>query len=148
MTPRLFGKLPAHGDFVARGCSLEDRTALDGWLTGSLADAQVRFGPAFADRFDAALPWRGEGEGSVALITASQDAAGRRYPLVLFASMVDENMLFAAIADRWDADRLFATLPVGPAAPIDRWSDADGGRSLAGPQPPGIVVAMLESAGA
>ncbi len=151
MTPRLFGKLPAHGDFVARGCSPQERAALDAWLTASLAEAQGRFGAAFADRFDAALPWRGRsdggtGQGAGAVIAASQDATGRRYPIVLFAADIGEDLLFDAIAGRWDADRLIAGAGAGPAAPIDRWSDADGRRSLDGPRPPRIVTAMLESA--
>jgi type VI secretion system ImpM family protein len=145
---RLFGKLPAHGDFVVRGCSAADSAAIDAWLTASLAAAQQRFGPAFADRFDAALPWRGEGAGSVAVIAASQDAAGRRYPLVLVSAAIagPEEMVYAAIVERWDADRLIAAAGTAPAAPIARWTAADG-RSLDGAQPPTIVTAMLERAG-
>ncbi|USU03432.1 type VI secretion system-associated protein TagF [Sphingomonadaceae bacterium OTU29LAMAA1] len=149
VTALLFGKLPAHGDFIARGCSPEERACLDGWLTASLADAQGRFRADFAERFDTALPWRGEGVGSIGVIAASQDAAGRRYPLVLLCAAAGEieDLVYAAIAERWDADRLVAAAGVGPATPIDRWSAPDANRALNGAQPPTIVTAMLESAG-
>ncbi len=150
VTAVLFGKLPAHGDFVARGCSPDERAALDTWLTASLAEAQGRYGADFAGRFDTALPWRGEGVGTVGVIAASQDAAGRRYPLVLLcaAPVEVEDLVYTAIAERWDADRLVAAAGIGPVAPIDRWSAANTGRALDGPQPPTIVTAMLEDAGA
>lgn len=149
MTARLFGKLPAHGDFVARGCTASDQASLDTWLTASLAAAQDRFGGEFADRFDAALPWQGRGTGAVGVIAASQDATGRRYPLVLICAAADdiEGLVYAAIAERWDADRLAATAGAGSASSIERWISADRGVSLDGETPIGIVTAMLETAG-
>ena len=47
--PILFGKLPAHGDFVARGIDAAGRAELDDWLSASLADARAALGEAFAE---------------------------------------------------------------------------------------------------
>ncbi len=150
MTARLFGKLPAHGDFVARGCTSAEQASLDAWLTASLADAQARFGAGFADRFDVALPWQGSGPGAVGVIAASQDAAGRRYPLVLICAAADdlEGLIYAAVTERWDADRLAETAGAGPSSSIERWVSADHTASLVGATPAGIVTAMLEDADA
>jgi type VI secretion system ImpM family protein len=149
VTARLFGKLPAHGDFVARGCTPVEQASLDTWLTASLADAQDRFGGEFADRFDAALPWKGRGAGAVGVIAASQDAAGRRYPLVLVCAAANdiEGLIYAAIGDRWDADRLAAAAGAGPSSSIECWTSANGPHLLAGDMPVDIVTAMLERAG-
>jgi len=149
VTPRLFGKLPAHGDFVARGCTSVEQASFDAWLTASLADAQDRFGGEFVDRFDAALPWKGCGAGAVGVIAASQDAAGRRYPLLLVCAASDdiEDLIYAAIAERWDADRLATMAGVGPSSSIERWESADRAMSLDGDMPVDIVTAMLETVG-
>ncbi len=149
MTARLFGKLPAHGDFVSRGCTPVEQAGLDAWLTASLADAQDRFGGEFVDRFDAALPWKGYGAGAVGMIAASQDAAGRRYPLLLVCAATDdiEDMIYAAIAERWDVDRLATTAGAGPSSSIERWESADRAMSLDGDMPVDIVTAMLETVG-
>lgn len=148
MTARLFGKLPAHGDFVARGCTPAEQASLDAWLTASLADAHDRFGANFADRFDAALPWYGSGSGAVGVIAASQDAAGRHYPVVLICAEAEdvEGLIYAAIAERWDADRLAAAAGAGPSSSIERWTSAGRTASLDGETPVGIVTAMLENA--
>ncbi|MES3151746.1 type VI secretion system-associated protein TagF [Sphingomonas faeni] len=152
---RLFGKLPAHGDFVARGVTPSEQASLDTWLTTSLAAAQARFGVGgggdFVDRFDAALPWQGSGPGTIGVIAASQDASGRRYPLVLLCAAADDidGLIYAAIVDRWDADRLAAAAGNGadPAASIERWVSHDGAASLDGATPIDIVTAMLERVG-
>ena len=53
----VFGKLPAHGDFVSRGLSDAAREAWDSWATAALE--RLRDGhPDFEDAHDAAAPWR------------------------------------------------------------------------------------------
>ena len=60
LVPGLFGKLPAHGDFVDRGWPTETVAALDAWLTGGVAHvrAGVDGDSAFADRLSAAPMWQ------------------------------------------------------------------------------------------
>ncbi|WP_089929164.1 type VI secretion system-associated protein TagF [Caulobacter sp. UNC279MFTsu5.1] len=85
-----FGKLPSHGDFVARGLSGPDRDAWDAWASAGLAQARTALGADFEARHDAAPPLRfafgpgpfGEGWRTGAL-APSIDSAGRRFIIVL-----------------------------------------------------------------
>ena len=161
MTLRLFGKLPAHGDFVARGCSAEERASLDAWLTASMDEAQRRFGSSFAERFDIAQPWVGMGpdaagviaasQDAAGVIAASQDAAGRRYPLILLGGAAEglDDLVYSAIADRWDADRVVAAMTeatTGASGSVKRWTSLDGQDARDDAYPLDIVSAMLSSA--
>ncbi|EGI55397.1 hypothetical protein SUS17_1822 [Sphingomonas sp. S17] len=148
MTARLFGKLPAHGDFVVRGCSGEERARLDAWLTASMEQAQQRFGTAFAERFDGAHPWIGTGPGAGGIIAASQDMAGRRYPLILLREESEglDDLVYAAIAERWDADRVMEAMGTGPSGSVTRWTSLDGRMARDDAYPLDIVTAMLSSA--
>jgi type VI secretion system protein ImpM len=93
LTPRAafaFGKLPTHGDFVARGLSGSDRDAWDAWASAGLAQARTVLGADFEARHDTAPPLRfsfgpgpfGEGWRTGAL-APSIDATGRRFVIVL-----------------------------------------------------------------
>jgi type VI secretion system protein ImpM len=154
----IFGKMPAHGDFVARGWSGAERDALDAWLSASLAEAGASFGADFEVRFDSAPPWRcAVPAGAMA---ASQDGAGRRFPLFVAlrgrvgeaASAQCEELLYAAIGQRWDVDRLAATLDgVAPDEDGDAeprwWTEGGEGfapKALDGERPPHLLTAMLE----
>jgi type VI secretion system protein ImpM len=90
--PRVFafGKLPAHGDFVSRGLAADEREAWDAWSSAGLEAARADLGDTFEARHDTAPPVRfafgpgafGGGWNTGAL-TASIDAAGRRFIVVL-----------------------------------------------------------------
>ena len=45
--PFLFGKLPAHGDFVARGLTPDAQAAWDDWASAGLERAMSELGEAF-----------------------------------------------------------------------------------------------------
>jgi len=87
-----FGKLPTHGDFVARGLSPDEREAWDAWSSASLEQARTDLGEGFEVRHDQAPPVRfvfgpgrfGAGWRAGAL-APSIDAAGRRFVIVLGA---------------------------------------------------------------
>lgn len=60
LTPGAFGKLPAHGDFIARGWPAATVAALDEWLTAGLKVVRARHDDdAFVDRLTHAPLWRG-----------------------------------------------------------------------------------------
>ena len=87
-----FGKLPSHGDFVARGLTPEEREAWDIWSSTGLEEARAVLGEAFEASHDVAPPVRfafgpgAFGPGwSIGAMTASIDTAGRRYIVVLGA---------------------------------------------------------------
>lgn len=76
--PGFFGKLPAAGDFVARGLPFGCRRWLDPWVSRHLAP---RLGPSAGLAFCFGAP-----PGPLAGVAlASRDRAGRLFPLVLAA---------------------------------------------------------------
>ena len=88
MTPGLYGKLPAHGDFVGRGWDAPQIAALDAWLTGGLAaiHSAADDDEVFAAALTAAPLWRGYippgacGDAAFHLALApSIDSAGRYF---------------------------------------------------------------------
>lgn len=98
-----FGKMPSHGDFVARGLGPGVRGFLDRWLS---------LGPALALRDGAVWPERGVRglllgpNGPLAvLVLASRDAPGRVFPLLACA----EARADRAGVDAW-ADQILPTL--------------------------------------
>jgi type VI secretion system ImpM family protein len=88
----LFGKTPAHGDFVQRGLDEAGEAAWDAWASGVIGGARAALGEAFDAAHGAAPVWRflagpgrlGEGWRAGAA-APSIDSAGRRYLLVLAA---------------------------------------------------------------
>lgn len=88
--PFLFGKLPAHGDFVSRGLDGAGRQAWDIAASRLLDTAQSRLGPDFAEAHGQAPPWRFvSGPGALGpdwragALAPSIDSAGRRFVLAL-----------------------------------------------------------------
>jgi type VI secretion system protein ImpM len=88
--PFLFGKLPAHGDFVSRGLDGAGRQAWDVAASRLLDTAQSRLGPDFAEAHGQAPPWRfvcGPGplgpDWRAGTLAPSVDSAGRRFILAL-----------------------------------------------------------------
>lgn len=165
----LFGKLPAHGDFVARGLSHDRRDALDGWLAAAMERGRERHGAAFDDRYDAAPPWRFvTASREAGALVPSVDRVGRRFPLLLgvagsgeAASSACEELIYRAFTEGWDADRLIAAVEQAPldedntpkrdGPTASRWwtlgSDAFDPAELDGAWPEALVAVMLAPAG-
>lgn len=118
----LFGKLPSLGDFVSRGMSQAMRDDLDGWLMQEMESARASVGDDFAALYDAAPAWNfvdcsKEGRWSGGALCASQDRAGRRFPLIMGAEAADIadavavsvgclSAMYRAFVEAWDADAL------------------------------------------
>lgn len=111
--PGCFGKLPATGDFVARGLSPRARAWLDGWLSAHLAH-RLPEGTALCFRLETPPgPLAG-------VVVASRDSVGRRFPLALAAEATPapgapwfadlREVAEAAIAERLSPDSLAARL--------------------------------------
>lgn len=123
--PWIFGKLPAHGDFIARGLTPRLRKALDDWLSTGLAGARARFAD-FNERYRLAPPWHfvdcdPAGRWSGGALCPSVDAVGRRFPVLLAIPASDPGQaegvaraaldtVFAALAEGWEAARLHDAL--------------------------------------
>jgi type VI secretion system protein ImpM len=164
----LFGKLPAHGDFVSRGIAPDERDALDLWLAGSLAQAREALGYDFDDLYEEAPPWRfawahpdGWTAGAMAL---SVDGVGRRYPILVAHAGVDadgvegaadlaENLLYEALGGGWDADRLHGAVAAATPESLGTWEGGEGWWTLGaerfnesylvGARPTGLMTAVL-----
>lgn len=88
----LYGKMPAHGDFVRRALPGSFVTPWDTWLAAGIAAARDRLGEEFAAVWDSAPPWRFAlpagtcGPDAVAgVMLPSADTVGRRFPLTVAA---------------------------------------------------------------
>lgn len=88
----LYGKMPAHGDFVRRALPGTFVTPWDAWLAAGIAAARDRLGEEFAAAWDSAPAWRFAlpagtcGPDAVAgVMLPSADTVGRRFPLTVAA---------------------------------------------------------------
>ena len=167
--PWLFGKLPALGDFVSRGLDHAARTRIDDWLSREMEDARAKAGDQFDSLYDCAPAWNfvdcdEAGQWNGGALCASQDRAGRRFPLIM-ATPADDAAAAAALsagclsamcqafASGWDADSLSDAVvapenanwqPTGP-----EWvllTDDGPAMVLPGRFPPGAIAAMVEVA--
>lgn len=137
--PFLFGKLPAHGDFVTRGLTPEAERIWDDWASAEIAVAQEALGEDFDAAHDASPPWGFIGGPGVlgpdwrcGAATASIDSAGRRYLLVaghaglseaeaaftgLAGALAAEMTLRRILVEGLDADAAIAALEEAIATP-------------------------------
>jgi len=161
----LFGKLPAHGDFVRRVLPRSFITPWDEWLSEGIAAAREALGERWDAAWEEAPVWRFRlapgacgPDAAVGVVVTSADTVGRRFPLTLAAVLPSAAILpppewydaleQAALTGRagsLDADGLAALLPAPPPDDPDATLD---GRSLfwasglpvrAMPRPPGFV---------
>ena len=167
----LFGKLPAHGDFIGRGLSPDLREQLDLWLSAELARARARF-VDFDERYRLAPPWAFRdcdpaGGWSGGALCLSVDAVGRRFPILVAApasgpgeawGVADAalELVVGALGEGWEAPRLHDALgeivpPDAPASDVTGdepgWVIAaeDGTRIEApGRYPDGLIERMME----
>lgn len=167
----LFGKLPAHGDFVSRGIGGAERDGLDDWLSTELARARDVLRDSFEENFDMAPPWRfawreNEGESWTAgAMAPSMDSVGRRFPIMVARRAIDqesaagaaeacEDAIYEALSGGWDADRLvegvaaIAPQPGEEAVERDGWWTLGSGdlfaeTRLGAKRPTGLILKML-----
>lgn len=162
----LFGKMPAHGDFVSRGLASAERDRWDDWLTREMQAAAALHGDLFLDRYARAPVWRFVRADAAGVLACSIDSVGRRFPLL--AGRTDEassdalaeaceEQLYSAFQHGWTADILVDALaaidpPASGGVVPDRWgtpgNDAFAENSLSGRQPDGLLARMLTPSGA
>lgn len=149
----LYGKMPAHGDFVRRGLPADFVAAWDGWAQRGIAAASAVLGPAWPAAWDAAPLWRFAlpagacGASAVAgVLACCRDGVGRRFPLVLAAPLValggGDALDDVLGAPPPPATAWFDALEALAMAARDGGADADGVLSLLpGPWPPAAAEA-------
>lgn len=121
VAPFLFGKLPAHGDFVTRGLVAPAERAWDEWASGEIDAARARLGETFDVAHDAAPPCGfivgpgpfGEGWRCGAA-APSVDSAGRRFLLVAgIDGLTGPEAAFAGLTIARSAEAVIRTVLVG-----------------------------------
>jgi type VI secretion system protein ImpM len=170
MPTGLYGKLPAHGDFLCRALPDSFVRPWDHWLQSGMAEARETLGEeAFAEAWESAPAWRfrlpaqAVGPDAVAgLLLASEDLVGRRFPLTLAATLgvsspAPAEAWFAALVEAaatsgHTADSLLAALPdPWPAeeepTPEGWWTAADHHWPIAALPPPALFRVFLEGGG-
>lgn len=83
----LFGKLPAHGDFIYRDLPSHFINAWDAWLQGYVASSQQQLGEAWLDIYLTSPIWRFvlsdgvvDGQAWAGILLPSVDRVGRYFP--------------------------------------------------------------------
>ena len=147
MATGLFGKLPAHGDFVRRHLPRSFTDPWDAWLSAGIAQARAALGDDWDAAWEAAPVWRFRlspgacgPEAVVGVIATPSDLVGRQFPLTLAAILPGaatpppdawyarlEAAALLARRDGLHADALAAALPPAPDDDPDATLD---GRSL------------------
>ena len=162
----LFGKMPSHGDFVARGLGAEERESLDRWLSSELAVARDAFGEGFDRSYESAPPWRFawlDRDWTAGAMVNSVDSVGRRFPLLVgcaelagsqveAATVACEDAIYSAFENGWSADELIDSVEgisptEGEGNPQETWWTLGGEEfepaSLPGRCPHGLLTAVL-----
>jgi type VI secretion system protein ImpM len=117
--PGLFGKLPAHGDFVRRNLPRSFVAPWDAWLSEGVLAAPDAVWEVW--RFHLAPGLCGPAA-ATGVVAPSADSVGRRFPLTLAAldlALIPPESWFTALealaASPLDADALATLLPDAPA---------------------------------
>lgn len=164
----IYGKLPAHGDFIRRALPDGFVAPWDEWLQQGIAHAREELGESFAAVWAAAPAWRfrlpagtcGAREAAGVLL-ASEDTVGRRFPITLAALLPPhqpppsaswyefvEERARAGRDGNEGADALLASLPAEPwpdaDAPPPGWWRADARWDLPALVPPAMFRVLLE----
>ena len=129
--PAIIGKLPAHGDFIARGVDFAWREPLDRWLSAWMKLGRKRIGDGFDDAYREAAPWIFEGGRTKAVLMPSADAVGRLFPVLCLTSARRRiqpvyDILVDALSNGMKSDDLIASL-AGIVAETDAGEDASSG---------------------
>ncbi len=161
----LFGKLPAHGDFIARGLSDAETERLDDFLSASLRAAALIDG--FDDLYASAPAWRFVttigGQAVCGVLAPSIDKVGRLFPILAGVAAGEdtdlridacEAQLYQAFSEGLDADALYARLTAAPepegSPPAPGWWLEDSERTVIvradGEWPADVMTRMIEAA--
>ncbi|SFK45283.1 type VI secretion system-associated protein TagF [Falsiroseomonas stagni] len=169
MATGIFGKLPAHGDFVRRGLPDGFVSAWDAWLQAGIAEARDALGDGFAAAWAAApawcfhLPAGACGPEAVAgVLVPSEDLVGRLFPVTLARVLSAGEgppgatwygaLEAAARLPGQDADGLLAAIadlpPGDDEPPGEGWWRLDGARWDWPALPPPALFRVLAEGGA
>jgi len=84
--PAVIGKLPGHGDFLARRVDYGLREPLDRWMSDWIELAREERNEDFETAYENAAPWLFEGGATNAVFMPSVDSVGRLFPVLAICS--------------------------------------------------------------
>ncbi|MBY6189990.1 type VI secretion system-associated protein TagF [Microbulbifer agarilyticus] len=103
----IFGKLPAHGDFVQRNFPGSFLTPWDEWLQRAVHGAREMIGEGWLDYYLTSPIWRFafspgvlDEQGWAGVLVPSVDSVGRYYPLTFAASQPEDVNIFSIMANQ------------------------------------------------
>jgi type VI secretion system protein ImpM len=108
----LFGKLPAHGDFIHRNLSLDVVTPWDEWLQHFIAGTQEQLGESWLDIYLTSPIWRFvftsgviDAQAWAGVLLPSVDRVGRYFPLTVLTRIPAglNPLVFLAQYNEWFA---------------------------------------------
>ncbi len=113
--PAIIGKLPGHGDFLARSVDYGLREPLDRWMSEWIELARAELGDHFEPAYESAAPWLFEGQAVNAVFMPSVDSVGRLFPILAICSAATRTQdiydsLIAALEGAAKADALVEDL--------------------------------------
>jgi type VI secretion system ImpM family protein len=164
VSPFLFGKMPAHGDFVRRGLTPAAEAAWDGWLAREMVTARSAHGATFDDLYARAPVCRflTRSDARAGALACSIDAVGRQFPLLIGVAVESpspglaaacEDKVYEAFAEGWNADQLLSGLAMiksvdDETGPAEGWwiSGVELEEQLSGERPEGLLTALLNVA--
>jgi len=152
ITPGLYGKLPARGDFLSRRLDAEFIAGWDAWLQRAIRESREALGERWLECFLSAPVWRFalpagmySKPGWVGLMVPSVDRVGRYFPLTLAAPLHHETIDLAATlaaALGWlDSVEALALEALRPELDFDAFDQ----RLVAAALPAGVPVAAAPS---
>ena len=138
--PALYGKIPAHGDFVSRGLERSQSSEIDSWLAEWMKLAKTEWAETFDDNYRSAQPWLFSGQNLTAILMPSFDRVERLFPIFACvgsgATIQDVyDAAFSAIAENKTADDLFDMLKS-----LERDAEADDGEGWFLPAPEEVAM--------
>lgn len=105
----LYGKLPAHGDFIERNLSREFVDAWDNWLQQSILSSQSQLNENWLNTYMISPIWRFalspgclDQHPWLGIILPSVDSVGRYFPLTLTAKLPPNTPLFHSLQHHQD----------------------------------------------
>ncbi|WP_370981197.1 type VI secretion system-associated protein TagF [Agaribacterium sp. ZY112] len=109
MTLGIFGKIPAHGDFIDRQCPRSFLDVWDEWLQRAVSSSQEILADSWLDIYLTSPIWRFASSPGVidqsawaGILVPSVDSVGRYFPLTIASTLESNSNLFEFMANNDD----------------------------------------------
>lgn len=129
LTKGLFGKVPAHGDFISRQLPGDFLKVWDEWLQCVVAGSKERLGDSWLDIYLTSPIWRFalrpgvvDGNAWAGVLVPSVDSVGRYFPLTLAVQIPAHTDIFSLLSE---SPEWYAQLEAVALAALHEQQNAD-----------------------